>query len=251
MLNILARARISRVLDPLGARLAAAGVSPDVVTTIGTLGVVGGAIGLFARGRFFVGTLVIWFFVMADLLDGSIARARGRTSKWGAFLDSTLDRIGDAAIFGSLAWWFGTGGRDPILLSAAILCLVFGAVTSYAKARAEGLGMTCNVGFAERAERTIIILVGTGLAGLGVPYVQAVALWFLVAATLITVYQRLREVRRQSTVATPSDGSGSGTGHSAGPGNSPGAAEDGTPRNGTVHRAAVPGKPVDKEAGAG
>lgn len=197
MLNVFARPRLSRVLDPVGTRLAQAGVSPDVVTAIGTLGVVGAALGFFTQGIFFIGGMVIWFFVMADMLDGAIARARGVPSRWGAFLDSTLDRVADASIFASLAWWFGTRGDDPWLLAACLIALIFGLVTSYAKARAESLGMACNVGFAERAERTIIVLVGTGLDGLGVPYIQAVSLWFLAAATLITVYQRLREVHRQ------------------------------------------------------
>lgn len=202
MLNVHARVPLSKVLDPIGRSLAGAGVSPDVVTTVGTLGVLAGGLTFYTRGVFFVGTLVIWFFVMADMLDGAIARASKRTGNWGAFLDSTLDRVADAAIFGTLAWWFAGRGDSSWLLAACLICLVFGAVTSYAKARAEGLGMTCNVGIAERAERTIIVLVGTGLDGLGVPYVQAIALWALVIGTLITVYQRLREVHRQAVPAS-------------------------------------------------
>ena len=198
MLNVLARARISQLLDPVGARLARTGLSPDAVTVIGTTGAVAAALVFFPRGWFFVGTLVIWFFVMFDMLDGAVARARGTTSRWGAFLDSTLDRVADAAVFGGLAWWFAGAGDSPALLVATLLCLVLGNLTSYIKARAEGLGMTCNVGLAERSERLIIILVGTGLAGLGVPYALAVALWLLVAAAGITVAQRLVEVRRQA-----------------------------------------------------
>jgi CDP-diacylglycerol--glycerol-3-phosphate 3-phosphatidyltransferase len=199
MLNVLARARLSHIVDPLGARLNSAGVSPDLITVIGTAGAVAGAVVFYPRGWFFVGTLVIWFFVMFDMLDGAVARARGTSSRWGALLDSTLDRVADAGVFGALIWWFARGGDSPALLLAALLCLVLGTVVSYIKARAEGLGMTCNVGFAERSERLIIVLVGTGLDGLGVPYVQAVALWLLVAASAVTVAQRLAEVRRQAT----------------------------------------------------
>lgn len=202
MLNVLARARISHLVDPLGARLARTGISPDVVTLVGTTGAVAGAVVFFPRGWFFVGTLVIWFFVMFDMLDGAVARARGTASRWGAFLDSTLDRVADAAVFGALVWWFAGAGNSPELLIASLLCLVLGTLTSYIKARAEGLGMTCNVGFAERSERLIIVLVGTGLEGLGVPYALAVALWLLVAASAITVVQRLVEVRRQSVAGT-------------------------------------------------
>jgi len=197
MLNIFARASISKLIAPLGARLAAAGVTADAVTVVGTTGAVGAALGFFSQGYFFVGTLVIWFFVMLDMVDGAVARAGGVSSKFGALLDSTLDRVADGAVFGALAWYFADGHSKPLLL-ASLLCLVFGAVTSYIKARAEGLGMTANVGIAERAERLIIVLVGTGLDGLGVPYVQAIALWVLVAATGITVVQRMVEVRRQS-----------------------------------------------------
>ena len=200
MLNVLARARISHLVDPLGARLARTGISPDVVTLIGTTGAVSGSLVFFPQGWFFVGTLVIWFFVMFDMLDGAVARARGITSRWGAFLDSTLDRVADAAVFGGLAWWFA--GESEGLLLASLLCLVLGTLTSYIKARAEGLGMTCNVGFAERSERLIIVLVGTGLEGLGMPYALAVALWLLVAASAITVVQRLMEVRRQAVART-------------------------------------------------
>lgn len=201
MLNIFARTSLSKALAPLGSRLAAAGVTPDAITVVGTLGAVAGAAGFFTRGSFFVGTLVIWFFVMLDMVDGAVARARGVTTKFGALLDSTCDRVADAAVFGALMWWFAGEGDSTPLELAALLCLVMGSLTSYIKARAEGLGMTCNVGFAERAERLIIVLVGTGLDGMGVPYVLAVALWFLVGATTLTVAQRLVEVRRQSAAA--------------------------------------------------
>jgi CDP-diacylglycerol--glycerol-3-phosphate 3-phosphatidyltransferase len=210
MLNIFARASISKALAPLGKRLAGAGVTPDAVTVVGTLGAVAGAVVFFPRGWCLAGTLVIWFFVMLDMVDGAVARARGTSSKFGALLDSTCDRAVDAALFGALAWWFlGSGDSRPLGL-AALLCLVMGVLTSYIKARAQGLGMTCDVGFAERAERLIIVLVGTGLDGFGVPYVLAITLWFLVAATTVTVAQRLVEVHRQSAVSTVNRGQAGG-----------------------------------------
>lgn len=210
MLNIFARASISRVLAPLGSRLARAGVTPDAVTIVGTVGAIAGAVGFFPRGSLLIGTLVIWFFVMLDMVDGAVARARGTSSKFGALLDSTCDRAVDAAVFAALAWWFlGAGDNRPLAL-AALLSLVMGVLTSYIKARAEGLGLTCNVGFAERAERLIIVLVGTGLDGFGVPYVLAVALWFLVGATTVTVAQRLAEVHRQSTARPVGPGQAAG-----------------------------------------
>lgn len=203
MINVHWRSAVNRVLLPVGTRLANAGVSPDVVTVVGTVGVVGGALGFYPRGSFFIGTVVITAFVFSDMIDGAIARARGTTGVWGAFLDSTLDRLGDAAIFGGLAMWFAGGGDDLTMTAVSLYCLVAGSVTSYAKARAEGLGLTCNVGIAERSERLIIILVATGLSGLfDVPALMIGALWLLAALTTITVAQRIVEVRRQATVAS-------------------------------------------------
>lgn len=199
MLNIHARDAISKVISPLAGRLARAGVTPDVITAIGTVGAVAGAVVFFTRGGWFTGTVVITGFVLLDLVDGAVARAGGRTSKFGAVLDSSCDRIADAAIFGSLAWYFAMHGKRWLLL-AALLCLVLGSLTSYIRARAEAAGLSATVGIAERAERLIIVLVGTGLSGehLRVPYVQAVSLWLLVAASAITVWQRLATVYRQS-----------------------------------------------------
>ena len=205
MLGIHARPQIGKVTEPVARRLVAMGVSPDALTVVGTIGVSGGALGFYPRGQFFVGTLVITAFVFSDLLDGAVARARGSSGPWGAFLDSTLDRIGDGAVFGALALWYAGDGNDLTLCSVALYDLVAGVVTSYAKARAESLGMTCNVGIAERSERLIAILVLTGLSGLlHVPVLRAVALWGLAVATTITVAQRVVEVRRQSRrIAVP------------------------------------------------
>lgn len=203
MLNLHVRAPIARLLAPLVRRLADAGVSPDIVTLVGTLGVSAGALAFYTRGSFLVGTLVITAFVFSDMLDGQIARARGSSSVWGAFLDSSLDRVADAAIFGAFVIWYAGDGDSLPLTGAALGCLVGGAVTSYIKARAESLGLSANVGFAERAERLIVVLLCAGLYGLGVPYVLPAGLWFLVAATTLTVVQRLLEVRRQARAMVP------------------------------------------------
>ncbi|KQC39167.1 MULTISPECIES: phosphatidylinositol phosphate synthase [unclassified Frankia] len=197
MLASKARPQIQKVLDPVSQWAARSSVSPDVVTIIGTIGVAGAALGFFTRGVFFLGTIVITLFVFSDLIDGVIARARGISSKWGAFLDSTSDRVGDSAIFGSLVVWYAGDGDSLPLVVAALVCLVAGSITSYVKARAEGLGFTCNVGFAERGERLLILLVAAGLYGLGVPYLLPAALWFLVGATSLTVVQRVVHVYRQ------------------------------------------------------
>lgn len=199
MLNIHARAAVSKALDPLGHSLARAGVTPNAVTVVGTVGTVASALVFFSQGWWLTGTLLIWAFVMLDVVDGAVARAGSRGSPFGGVLDSTSDRVADAAIFGALAWYFARHNQ-PAMLLAALLCLVLGSVTSYIRARAEAAGMSATVGIAERAERLIIVLVGTGLSGdhLEVPYVQAVALWVLVAASAITVVQRLAAVHQQS-----------------------------------------------------
>ena len=199
MLNIHARETISRVLNPLGARLARAGVTPNVVTVIGTVGTVASAVYFYPRGQWFIGSACITVFVLLDMVDGAVARAGNTVSAFGGVLDSSCDRIADAAIFGGLLWYFAQHGQKWLLL-AALLCLILGALTSYIRARAEAAGLNATVGIAERAERLIIVLVGTGLTGppFHVPYLQPISLWLLVAASTITVGQRLATVYRQS-----------------------------------------------------
>ena len=187
-----------RLAAPLVRVLVRLGVTANAVTVVGTIGSMAGALLLYSQGVFFVGTLVIWGFVMLDMVDGAVARARGGSSVFGAVLDSSLDRIVDAAVFGALLWWFAGEGDDRSMQLACLLCLVLGAMVSYIKARAEGAGLSCNVGLVERPQRLTIALGGTGLDGLGVPYVLAVALWALVALSAVTAVQRLIEVHRQA-----------------------------------------------------
>jgi CDP-diacylglycerol--glycerol-3-phosphate 3-phosphatidyltransferase len=201
MVNLFSRAAWSRAVRPLAERLVRLGVTADAVTVVGTVGAVGGALAFFARGEFFVGTLVISAFVMLDMVDGAVARLGGGSGRFGAVLDSTLDRVADAAVFGALLWWYSGPGDSRPLALACLLCLILGSLVPYVKARAEGAGMRCDVGLAERPQRLTIVLAGTGLDGLGVPYVQAFALWALVVLSLITVGQRLVEVYRQSRSA--------------------------------------------------
>lgn len=201
MLNLRVRPALARLLDPVADALLRAKVQPDAVTATGTLGVVVGALAFFPRGMFFTGTAVVFVFVLTDLLDGTMARRLGRTSRFGAWLDSTCDRIADAAIFSGLVLWYTGDGDSQLLAGVALFCLVAGSVVSYAKARAEGLGLRCDVGLAERAERLILVLLGTLLAGLGLDVALPVLLWVLAAATAVTVVQRLVEVRRQAALA--------------------------------------------------
>ncbi|MCW2905102.1 MAG: CDP-alcohol phosphatidyltransferase [Streptosporangiaceae bacterium] len=197
MLNLL-RPALGRVLTPIGKAVARTGVTPNTITITGTVGVAAGALGFYPTGRLFWGTVVITAFVLFDMLDGAVARVTGKISKWGAFLDSSMDRVADAAIFSGLILWLGGRGHNLPLAGIALFCLVAGALVSYIKARAEGVGYTCNVGIAERGERLIIVLVAAGLHGLGVPYALHAGLWLLAVASAITVVQRFAVVRRQA-----------------------------------------------------
>jgi CDP-diacylglycerol--glycerol-3-phosphate 3-phosphatidyltransferase len=200
MLNL--RPAVGRIVGPLAARLLRLGITPDMVTIAGAVGAVAASLGLLARGHFFWGGVLVTVAVLTDALDGTMARLRGPAGSWGAFLDSTLDRIADASIFCALVIWYAGKGDDQLLLGVSLFCLVAGAVTSYAKARAEGLGMTCNVGLAERVERLILVLAGIFLTGIGLDVALPIALWVLAVASAITVGQRLAEVHRQATAPT-------------------------------------------------
>ncbi|HZW45495.1 MAG TPA: CDP-alcohol phosphatidyltransferase family protein [Dermatophilaceae bacterium] len=199
MLNRFARVFINKLFTPLARLFLKLGLSPDVVTIIGTAGVCVGALGFYPRHEFFWGSLIVAVFALFDTLDGAMARLSGRSSRWGAYLDSTLDRVGDSAIFGGLVLWYAGDGGTPYLAALALACLILGSVVSYSKARAEGLGMTANVGIAERADRLVAVLIATGFVGLGLPEVLlTVVLSLLALASLITVIQRMLEVRRQA-----------------------------------------------------
>jgi len=196
---------------PLGDLLLRMGVSPNAVTLVGTLGVCAGALVCFPRGWLLAGVLVITAFVFSDMIDGYMARASGRISPFGAFLDSTLDRLGDAAIFGGLALYYVGPGDSEWRTALAIYCLTMGSVTSYARARAESLGMQAKVGIAERSDRLVAILLMTGLADLlrllgvddRVMWLIPATLGLLAVASTVTVVQRILVVRRQALSLPP------------------------------------------------
>ncbi len=203
MLTVL-RPALGRLLKPLGTALARTPITPNALTITGTIGMSAGALALFPTGHLFAGTMVCTGFVVTDMLDGTLARIKGTAGPFGAFLDSTLDRVADAAVFAGLAVWFVLGGHSRLLAGVALYCLVAGVLVSYAKARAEGLGLRCDVGIAERTERLLIGLVAAGLAGLGVPYVLPAGLWLLAAASTVTFGQRVLAVRREAALGSGS-----------------------------------------------
>ncbi len=193
------RAFWAKVFTPVARLFLRLGISPDAVTIAGTVGVCAGALVFFPRGQLLVGVLVIVLFVFSDLVDGQMARLSGTSSKWGAFLDSTLDRFGDAAIFGGLVLYYvGPGDSEP-LAALAMYCLVMGSITSYVRARAEALGMQAKGGIAERADRLVAVLAMTGLSELlDLPVLLPIVLAALGVASTITVVQRMLTVRNQA-----------------------------------------------------
>ncbi len=173
------------------------GVHPNVMTLVGTAGVVFGALFFFPKGgvALFWGVMVITFFVLTDMLDGTMARLGNKASRLGAFLDSTMDRIADAAIFFALAWSFVDEHR--LTAVAAAVCMAVGSLVPYARARAESVGVQAKGGLAERSDRLVISLTATGLVGLGLPlWVLTWTLWLLVLLAAITVVQRILIVVR-------------------------------------------------------
>ncbi|MFD0201487.1 MULTISPECIES: phosphatidylinositol phosphate synthase [Saccharothrix] len=195
MLNIFARASVSRVTDPIGAWLLRRGLTPNTVTVLGTVGSVAASLWFIPRGQLFTGAALVTAFVLFDLIDGAMARAQGGGTKFGAVLDASCDRIADGALFAAIAWW-AFGADEHGLAAATLVSLVGAQVTSYVKARAEASGLSADGGLAERAERFIVALVGVGLHGLGVPYILPVALYLLAALVTITVLQRILAVSR-------------------------------------------------------
>ena len=202
MLSFFGRAAVSKATAPLGKALNSTGLTPDAVTVIGTVCSIAAAVTLFPTGHLFWGAMAIWMFVMFDMLDGAMARARGGGTKYGAVLDATCDRVADGAIFAGLAWWVVYHEHSKQLLVATLICLVTSQVISYAKARAEASGLSADGGLIERPDRLIIVLVGAGFTGIGgywkigwLEWSIHVAMWLLAVASVITVFQRLIEVR--------------------------------------------------------
>lgn len=197
MLRIPLKSGVTRLITPLAKGMIKVGLSANAITVIGAIGSWISSLVFFTQGNFFVGTLVIAFFLLSDLFDGTIARLTSAAgSRFGALLDSTLDRISDAMIFIALILW-SVDNQESWLLPLT-LALVSGFLISYIKAKAESLSIICEVGIAERAERLIVLLTSTGLYGLGVESAVIVGLWFLVLLNLITVVQRFYLVMRSA-----------------------------------------------------
>ena len=189
------KAPVTAFITPICRALLRIGLSANAITVIGATGATVSSIYFFAQGDFFLGTLLVSLFALSDLLDGTMARiSKTDGTRWGALLDSTLDRVSDAAIVIGIWIYLFDEGSDLHLV--AIAALFLGGLIPYIRAKAESLGIECSVGFAERPERLIILLVGTGLFGLGLNFALGLSLWLLVFISLITVIQRMKVVHQ-------------------------------------------------------
>ncbi len=205
-LFLMSRAAYVKVSRPIAKAALKAGLTPDIVTIVGTAGTVVSALTLFPVGQLWWGAFAVFVFVLADMLDGAMARERGGGTRFGAVLDATCDRIADGAIFAGLLWWAAFGLHSATLAVATLICLVTSQVTSYIKARAEASGLRGDGGIIERPERLVIVLVGAGLSGvsfLHVPWLLPVAMWVLAVASVVTVAQRLHSVRTSAGAMDP------------------------------------------------
>ena len=195
MLSRTLKPAVTRLITPVASLALRIGITPNAVTWVGAVGVVASALYFYPRGDFFIGTAVIVIFALSDLFDGTMARiSKAGASKWGSFLDSTIDRVTDCAILLGVSIYL-INKQDP-LSYVVIATLVTGMLVPYIRAKAESFSITCSGGIAERTERLIMAMSAIALDGLGVPYVLAGGMWLLAVLGLVTVIQRMLIVRR-------------------------------------------------------
>jgi phosphatidylglycerophosphate synthase len=209
---LMTRAAYTKLSRPLARVALRTGLTPDSVTILGTAGAVIAALALFPIGQLWWGSFTVFVFVLADMLDGAMARERGYGTRFGAVLDATCDRIGDGAVFCGLLWWVAFGMRDAPLAVATMICLVTSQVISYIKARAEATGLRGDGGIIERPERLVIVLAGAGLSDLAflpMPWLLPISMWVLAVASVVTLLQRLHTVRTSEGAVEPLPGQSS------------------------------------------
>lgn len=195
MLSARLKPSVTKVITPVAAFALRRGITPNAVTWVGAIGVVCASLYFYPRGEFFEGTLIICILALSDLFDGTMARlSSAGSSRWGGFLDSTIDRITDSAILVGVTVYLIE--RSDSLAYVALATLVTGLLVPYIRAKAESFTIACSGGIAERTERLIISLAAIGFDGLGVPYVLSIGLWILAILGVFTVVQRMLIVKR-------------------------------------------------------
>lgn len=195
MISDLLKPAVTRVISPMAKGLLRMGLTPNSMTVFGGIGVVVSAFVFYPTAHFFAGSIVIAFFVLSDLFDGTMARiSKQGSSPWGSFLDSTVDRITDSSILIGLVLGLDTrrDGLTPVILIA----ILTGLLVPYIRAKAESIGVPCSGGLAERTERLMIALLAICLHGLGVHYALAIGMWLLAVLGTFTVMQRIVIVKK-------------------------------------------------------
>jgi CDP-diacylglycerol--glycerol-3-phosphate 3-phosphatidyltransferase len=189
-------------MRPVGTAVARGHISPNAVTLFGVaLHMVVAA--LIVAGHLLIAGFVAVVAALLDGVDGAVAKASGRVTVFGGFLDSTTDRLSDALYFVPIAWLYGVdpdiaGHDEPWVAAVALTALVASFLVSYVKARAEGLGLDCNVGFAERAERLILVILA-----LLIEPILPVLMVVLATLAVVTVLQRVGHVYKQTQTIEP------------------------------------------------
>ena len=195
MISAKIKPAVTRVITPVASFALRLGITPNAVTWTGAVAVVAAALYFYPKGQFLLGTIVISFAALSDLFDGTMARiSKAGSSRWGGFLDSTIDRVTDSAILVGVSLYLIQ--EDDRLTSVVLVALLTGMLVPYVRAKAESLGIECSGGLAERTERLIIALTAIGFEGLGVPYVLAIGMWALALLGTFTVVQRMIIVKR-------------------------------------------------------
>jgi CDP-diacylglycerol--glycerol-3-phosphate 3-phosphatidyltransferase len=197
MLSARLKPAVTRVITPVASLALRMGITPNAVTWTGAIAVVASAMYFYPKGQFFIGTVVICIMALSDLFDGTMARISQKgSSRWGGFLDSTIDRITDSAILVGVSIYL-INNDDPLAI-VVMVTLVTGMLVPYIRAKAESFAIQCSGGIAERTERLIISLAAIGFDGLGIPYVLSFGMWLLAILGAYTVVQRMLIVKRAS-----------------------------------------------------
>jgi CDP-diacylglycerol---glycerol-3-phosphate 3-phosphatidyltransferase len=193
MISDIFKPAVVRIISPAARGMLRIGLTPNSVTTIGAVGVIATSLIAYPNGHLFGGTVAICCLALSDLFDGTMARLSAQgPSRWGGFLDSTIDRVTDSAIAMGLLIYLAR--KDDPLSYVLLVSIVSGFLVSYIRAKAESLQIECKGGFAERTERLVILLTAIGFTGLGVSYILAIGVWTLAFASVFTVLQRMRIV---------------------------------------------------------
>ena len=190
------------VLAPVVRLAMALHLTPNSITVIGLLITIGASV-LVANGMLLIGAAILTAGSLLDAVDGALARAQGGGTAFGSFLDSTLDRAGEAVLYIGIGAWLLSSQPNPIWPMLALMVALAGSfLVSYSHARAQGIGLAADVGLAPRTERLVLVIAGVALAGIGFVIGLIAALVILATLTVATVIQRILHVWRLSEAAT-------------------------------------------------